>query len=282
MILSCEDTQHPTNIAETLRISAEESTQSDAPITEQLCFCALQSFLFQNKAASVTSENTPLPSDANAPSETPAGVSLSHLSQSAVSGLKDMSWMTTILLGVTGATAGVASGLLGIGGGTVVTPLLAVLTPLSQVPIVTVQQTHTLDRRRHFVSSLACKYVCTPVLSSTDFVAVHIVALIICRVVISAFGDAPLGPSRVHLGARVNLQACEESVCLADMLLELSACIPLGVAYLLFSSLHVCRVFLVLVGFARPAKVRRFLWGHQVWGCSRLGGCYRVRGLLQP
>ncbi|DBA83447.1 TPA: hypothetical protein ACH3X2_006383 [Trebouxia sp. C0005] len=96
----------------------------------------LKSFLFQNKAASVTSENTPLPSDANAPSETPAGVSLSHLSQSAVSGLKDMSWMTTILLGVTGATAGVASGLLGIGGGTVVTPLLAVLTPLSQAGVL--------------------------------------------------------------------------------------------------------------------------------------------------
>ena len=44
-----------------------------------------------------------------------------------------MSWTTAILLGITGATAGVASGLLGIGGGTVVTPLLAIMTPLSQV-----------------------------------------------------------------------------------------------------------------------------------------------------
>ena len=74
-----------------------------------------------------------------------------------------MSWTTTILLGVTGATAGVASGLLGIGGGTVVTPLLAIVTPLSQVIIVTVQQTHRLDRRcQTRLLSLACKSVCTP------------------------------------------------------------------------------------------------------------------------
>lgn len=51
----------------------------------------------------------------------------------AVAGLKEMSWSSSIVLGVTGATAGVASGLLGIGGGTVVTPLLAITTPLSQV-----------------------------------------------------------------------------------------------------------------------------------------------------
>ena len=71
--------------------------------------------------------------------------------------------MTTILLSVTGATAGVASGLLGIGGGTVVTPLLAILTPLSQVTILTVQQTHRLDRRCQIcLLSLACKSVCTP------------------------------------------------------------------------------------------------------------------------
>ena len=53
----------------------------------------------------------------------------------AVAGLKEMSWTTSVVLGVTGATAGVASGLLGIGGGTVVTPLLAIATPLSQVGV---------------------------------------------------------------------------------------------------------------------------------------------------
>ena len=74
-----------------------------------------------------------------------------------------MPWTTTILLGVTGATAGVASGLLGIGGGTVVTPLLAILAPLSQVTIVIVQQTHRVDRRCQIrLLSLACKSVCTP------------------------------------------------------------------------------------------------------------------------
>ncbi|KAL0032211.1 hypothetical protein WJX77_011097 [Trebouxia sp. C0004] len=96
----------------------------------------LKSLLFQNRKASVTPEETTVPSDDSVPSKTPAGVSLSHLSQSALSGLKDMSWTTTILLGVTGATAGVASGLLGIGGGTVVTPLLAILTPLSQAGVL--------------------------------------------------------------------------------------------------------------------------------------------------
>ena len=55
------------------------------------------------------------------------------MKDSAITGLKEMSWSNTVLLGMTGATAGVASGLLGIGGGTVVTPLLAILTPLSQV-----------------------------------------------------------------------------------------------------------------------------------------------------
>lgn len=104
-------------------------------MTEQLCCCALQSFLFQQKkAASLTSENAPLPSGAPVAPKPPAGISLSQLSQSAVAGLKEMSWTTTVLLGMTGATAGVASGLLGIGGGTVVTPLLAIMTPLSQVP----------------------------------------------------------------------------------------------------------------------------------------------------
>jgi len=138
-------------------------SHSDAPITEQLCLCALQSFLFQNRTASVTSEKATSPSDNRAPSERPAGVSLSQLSQSAVSGLKDMSWTTTILLGITGATAGVASGLLGIGGGTVVTPLLAILTPLSQVMIVIVQETPRLDRRCQIrLLSFACKSVCTP------------------------------------------------------------------------------------------------------------------------
>ena len=53
----------------------------------------------------------------------------------AVAGLKEMSWSSSIVLGVTGATAGVASGLLGIGGGTVATPLLAIATPLSQVGV---------------------------------------------------------------------------------------------------------------------------------------------------
>lgn len=52
-----------------------------------------------------------------------------------MAGLKEMSWTTTVVLGLTGATAGVASGLLGIGGGTVVTPLLAIATPLSQVGV---------------------------------------------------------------------------------------------------------------------------------------------------
>lgn len=103
-------------------------------VTEQLCGCTLQSFLFQQKkAASLTSENAPLPSEAPVAPKPPAGISLSKLSQSAVAGLKEMSWTTTVLLGMTGATAGVASGLLGIGGGTVVTPLLAIMTPLSQV-----------------------------------------------------------------------------------------------------------------------------------------------------
>lgn len=51
-----------------------------------------------------------------------------------MTGLKAMPWTSALLLGLTGATAGVASGLLGIGGGTVVTPLLAIATPLSQVP----------------------------------------------------------------------------------------------------------------------------------------------------
>ena len=58
-----------------------------------------------------------------------------------------MSWMTTILLGITGATAGVASGLLGIGGGTVVTPLLVILTPLSQVTVVDIHYMCRLDSK---------------------------------------------------------------------------------------------------------------------------------------
>eukprot|EP00238_Polyblepharides_amylifera_P015599 CAMPEP_0196573910 /NCGR_PEP_ID=MMETSP1081-20130531/3729_1 /TAXON_ID=36882 /ORGANISM="Pyramimonas amylifera, Strain CCMP720" /LENGTH=288 /DNA_ID=CAMNT_0041891763 /DNA_START=44 /DNA_END=911 /DNA_ORIENTATION=- len=44
--------------------------------------------------------------------------------------------MTTAMLAGTGACAGLASGLLGIGGGTIVTPLLALFTPLSQATIV--------------------------------------------------------------------------------------------------------------------------------------------------
>lgn len=96
----------------------------------------LKSFLFQNRTASVTSEKPTSASVSNVPPERPARVSLSHLTQSAVSGFKDMPWTTTILLGITGATAGVASGLLGIGGGTVVTPLLAILTPLSQAGVL--------------------------------------------------------------------------------------------------------------------------------------------------
>lgn len=70
---------------------------------------------------------------------------MSHMYSSAVNGLKEMSWTTTVILGLTGATAGVASGLLGIGGGTVVTPLLAIATPLSQVGVC--HERATRDKR---------------------------------------------------------------------------------------------------------------------------------------
>lgn len=62
-----------------------------------------------------------------------AAVSPSSLWQSAQASWAKMSWPTAFMLGATGAAAGVASGLLGIGGGTIVTPLLAMLTPLTQV-----------------------------------------------------------------------------------------------------------------------------------------------------
>ena len=75
----------------------------------------------------------PLDKAAPAQLQPSAQFSWSHMKDSAISGLKEMSWSNTVLLGMTGATAGVASGLLGIGGGTVVTPLLAILTPRSQV-----------------------------------------------------------------------------------------------------------------------------------------------------
>ena len=63
----------------------------------------------------------------------PQQLDWAYMKSSAAEGLKVMPWSNTVLLGMTGAVAGVASGLLGIGGGTVVTPLLAILTPLSQV-----------------------------------------------------------------------------------------------------------------------------------------------------
>jgi len=160
---TCKHSSRKPHYGNAVYVSKRKYTVTQMQSSMSSCLCALQSFLLQNRTASVTTEKTISPSDDSAPPKTPAGVSLSQLSQSAVSGLKDMSWTTTILLGVTGATAGVASGLLGIGGGTVVTPLLAILTPLSQVIIVTVQQTHRLDRRcQTRLLSLACKSVCTP------------------------------------------------------------------------------------------------------------------------
>lgn len=64
-------------------------------------------------------------------------VSPSNLWQSAQASWAKMSWPTAFMLGATGAAAGVASGLLGIGGGTIVTPLLAMLTPLTQAGLHT-------------------------------------------------------------------------------------------------------------------------------------------------
>lgn len=100
----------------------------------------LQSFLLENRAKSTASEHALEVQNKPALQGSP-GISFSHLTESALTGLKQMSWTTTILLGLTGATAGVASGLLGIGGGTVVTPLLAMMTPLSQVSHTACMQT---------------------------------------------------------------------------------------------------------------------------------------------
>eukprot|EP01024_Parvocaulis_polyphysoides_P021274 TRINITY_DN20072_c1_g2_i1.p3 TRINITY_DN20072_c1_g2~~TRINITY_DN20072_c1_g2_i1.p3 ORF type:complete len:155 (-),score=28.08 TRINITY_DN20072_c1_g2_i1:2-418(-) len=44
--------------------------------------------------------------------------------------------LNTVVLGATGTIAGFASGLLGIGGGTIVTPLLAMTTSLSQKEVL--------------------------------------------------------------------------------------------------------------------------------------------------
>lgn len=95
----------------------------------------LKSVLFENRAKSTASEHALEVQNKPALQASP-GISFSHLTESALTGLKQMSWTTTILLGLTGATAGVASGLLGIGGGTVVTPLLAMMTPLSQAGVL--------------------------------------------------------------------------------------------------------------------------------------------------
>lgn len=95
----------------------------------------LKSFLFQKKVPAMTAD-PPLDKAAPAQLQPSAQISWSHMKDSAISGLKEMSWSNTVLLGMTGATAGVASGLLGIGGGTVVTPLLAILTPLSQTAVL--------------------------------------------------------------------------------------------------------------------------------------------------
>ena len=95
-------------------------------------YCCLQSFLFQKKAPTMAAE----PSSEHPPSlpaQPPQQLSRAYMKSSAVEGMEKMPWSSTVLLGMTGAVAGVASGLLGIGGGTVVTPLLAILTPLSQV-----------------------------------------------------------------------------------------------------------------------------------------------------
>ena len=79
-------------------------------------------FASRRRDASATSESAPSKSKAS------AGVADPHSASASASS-------APVLICV-GAVAGLASGLLGIGGGTVVTPLLATLTPLPQAAVL--------------------------------------------------------------------------------------------------------------------------------------------------
>ena len=120
----------------------------------KLVLC-LQSVLFEKRkpvSASTPGHELPLAlsqqsSDGNAAPakeiKAPAALSFANLQQSAKASWQEMSWPTAFLLGATGAAAGVASGLLGIGGGTIVVCHQALPGPCSRHGIAS--QSRALD-----------------------------------------------------------------------------------------------------------------------------------------
>jgi hypothetical protein len=66
----------------------------------------------------------------------PAAAALPSPPASAQEGLRYPAPATCAMLAATGAAAGLASGLLGVGGGVVVTPLLALLMPFPQATVL--------------------------------------------------------------------------------------------------------------------------------------------------
>ena len=86
----------------------------------------------RDASASATSESS---APSKSKSKAHSGAADPHDTHSADTHSADTHSSAPVLIGV-GAVAGLASGLLGIGGGTVVTPLLATLTPLPQAAVL--------------------------------------------------------------------------------------------------------------------------------------------------
>lgn len=121
----------PAAASEPLKLLSSSDSPNSTAAAQRATAASQRSTAAAADSASPTAA-VPEPTDA-ATGIIPTGVTLSSLKQSAQASWREMSLSTAFMLGATGAAAGVASGLLGIGGGTIVTPLLAMLTPLTQV-----------------------------------------------------------------------------------------------------------------------------------------------------